>query len=157
VIATLPDRSVAAGVTTTEVYRDLTRAWLLDELRHTGRQTTLEDLWQAATSLALQLWASAGTAGTGVVARDGSVIRLTDRSVLEWLVAEEIAGQLDPSEVTGDLRELLRPGMSPLMTEFLCDLAGDHRAEAWARARLAERAPGEEVVRVARRILDHLG
>jgi hypothetical protein len=157
VIATLPDRSVAAGVTTTEVYRDLTRAWLLDELRHTGRQTTLEDLWQAATSLALQLWASAGTAGIGVVARDGSRIRLTDRSVLEWLVAEEIAGHLDPSGVTGDLRELLRPGMSPLMTEFLCDLAGHHRAEAWARARLAERSPGEEVVRAARRILDHLG
>jgi hypothetical protein len=157
VLAKLPDHSFTVGATTTEVYRELIDAWLLDELRHTGRQTTLEDLRQAATSLALRLWASAGTAGTGVVARDGSRIRLTDRSVLEWLVAARLAGQLDPGGLTGDLRELLRPGMSPLMTEFLCDMAGRRRAEAWARARLADGSPGEEVAAAARRILDHLG
>jgi WD40 repeat protein/3',5'-cyclic AMP phosphodiesterase CpdA len=56
------------------------------------------------------------------------------QSVLEWLVADEVARQLS----TGSDSELLERGeMSALMVEFLCDLAGRERAVDWAKRGLA--------------------
>lgn len=56
------------------------------------------------------------------------------QSVLEWLVADEMARQLS-TEGGSELPE--RGEMSALMVEFLCDLAGRERAVDWAKCGLA--------------------
>jgi hypothetical protein len=102
--------------------------------------------------------ATARLLGTGtLLTRDHEYrFHFVDYSILQWLVAREIAGHLHPDRPPGRLRVLLRREMSPLMVEFVCDLAGHNRARSWAEAALADPASPEEVFAAARRILDHL-
>ncbi|MFC4063332.1 NACHT domain-containing protein, partial [Actinoplanes subglobosus] len=152
-IAALDDPPGGSGA-----YPVLADAWLLDELRRAGGPATLGELRTAVTALARRLW-EAGTgplpagpvdAGPLPVRDHRHWIHFADRSLLEWLVAGEIAARLDPGPPSGELRALLRRPMSPLMVTFVSDLAGTERARAWAGA-----AP-DGVGDAARRILDHL-
>ncbi|MFG1951606.1 SAV_2336 N-terminal domain-related protein [Micromonospora sp. NPDC048830] len=95
-------------------------------------------------------------AGTLLVRDPAYRFHFVDRSVLEWLVAREVADQLDPDHPAGRVRGLLRREMSPLLVEFLCDLAGHDTARRWARAAVADPAAPVEVRVAARRVLDHL-
>ncbi|HZN17567.1 MAG TPA: pentapeptide repeat-containing protein, partial [Micromonosporaceae bacterium] len=67
----------------------------------------------------------------------GGMFRFEHRSVLEWLVAKECATQLSEGDAAEARPEPLARPMSPLMVDFLVDLAGDRAAERWARAVLA--------------------
>jgi hypothetical protein len=64
---------------------------------------------------------------------DGSY-RFVHRSVMEWLVADEMAGQL---RGTGSSEHLDVRSMSPLMLDFLCDLAGRETVLRWAATTLS--------------------
>ncbi|MEV7008959.1 pentapeptide repeat-containing protein, partial [Streptosporangium sp. NPDC051022] len=72
--------------------------------------------------------------GTLLVRPEADRFKFVHRSVMEWLVAEQVADQLgepglDPAELT------LRP-VSDLMIDFVAELAGRERAIGWARSRL---------------------
>ncbi|SCL25845.1 SAV_2336 N-terminal domain-related protein [Micromonospora inyonensis] len=95
-------------------------------------------------------------AGTLLVRDSAYRFHFVDQSVLEWLVAREIADQLDPDQPAGRVRGLLRRELTPLLVEFLCDLAGHDTARRWAEAANADPAAPLEVRSAAHRILDHL-
>ena len=73
--------------------------------------------------------------GTLLVRTDEERFRFVHRSVMEWLVANAAAKRLkeSPNE-TGALGVRL---VSPLMAEFLADLAGHLTAVSWCRTMLA--------------------
>jgi WD40 repeat protein len=75
-------------------------------------------------------------------------------SVMEWLVAADAArrlGEGDPSPAPLRLRQ-----MSPLMVEFLCDLARPAACRAWADAVLADPAAGDAAKQNALRIAERV-
>ncbi|MEU4425135.1 SAV_2336 N-terminal domain-related protein [Actinoplanes sp. NPDC024001] len=98
-------------------------------------------------------------AGTLLVRDEEYRFQFVDRSILEWLVAKEIAEQLDPQRITGRLRGLLRRELTPLVVEFLCHLVGPATARRWAQTVL-RRADLENlplgVVGAASQVLKHL-
>ncbi|MEU4621342.1 SAV_2336 N-terminal domain-related protein [Actinoplanes sp. NPDC023801] len=98
--------------------------------------------------------ATAALLGTGaLLVRDEDYrFRFLDDSVLDFLVAQEIAGRLDPGRPAAVAR-LLRPRMSPLMLEFIAGLGGRERARSWAQAALGAPSPAGIVADVARRLL----
>src|SRR5262249_50497863 len=72
--------------------------------------------------------------GSLLVRNDDGSYQFVHRSVMEWLVADETAGQL---RGTGSSEHLgVRP-MSPLMLDFLCDLAGRDTVLRWATTTLS--------------------
>jgi WD40 repeat protein len=79
-------------------------------------------------------------AGSLLVRTDEGLFGFIHRSVLEWLVAYEIAGQLGRGE---DPPALHRRPLSNLIIDFLRDLADARRCEEWLAAALAEPEPGE--------------
>jgi uncharacterized protein YjbI with pentapeptide repeats len=76
------------------------------------------------------------------------------RSVLEWLIASQIAEHLNGSNGRSAL--LNRP-MSPLMVDFVVDLAGPATAEGWARGVLFATPDATAASENAEKILKHLG
>ncbi len=62
------------------------------------------------------------------------------QSVLEWLIARWAAQAFDEP---GDDKRLASGPLSPLMVDFLCDLAGDDAVVSWA-SRVARSATGAE-------------
>ncbi|MFC7527712.1 SAV_2336 N-terminal domain-related protein [Actinoplanes sp. GCM10030250] len=95
-------------------------------------------------------------AGTLLVRDPSYRFHFVDHSILEWLVAQEIAGYLEPGRHTGRLHGLLHRELSPLMVEFLCDLAGHRLARRWAMTAVADPAVPVEVEAAARQVLKHL-
>ncbi|HET8659652.1 MAG TPA: pentapeptide repeat-containing protein [Micromonosporaceae bacterium] len=84
----------------------------------------------------------------------GGMFRFEHRSVLEWLVARDCAARLGD----GDARpEPLTRSMSPLMVEFLVDLAGRQAAERWARTVLATSPDGLATSENAEKVRKRLG
>jgi len=75
-------------------------------------------------------------------------------SVMEWLVAADAARRFDAGDPSpAPLR--LRP-MSPLMVDFLCDLAQPAACRAWADAVLADPDAGDAAKQNALRIADRV-
>jgi hypothetical protein len=146
---------------------------------------TQEQRWNAATHLALCLWRKTEATvnvdelteavtravenlpalqlnpdqathqvGSGtLLVRDGEGnFSFIHQSVLEWLVANKAAEELK----TGTRSEVLTTRkMSPLMAEFLSDLAGREETVTWARQMLAE-GTREEAKNNALLLLEHL-
>jgi WD40 repeat protein len=150
-------------ITAGELYRRLLTTWLEHELRRQTtsggpRVLSIDQRLDALTEIALQLWttgekgvrsADLGTHAEQVVdlaalqMRPGEaahavgsstvLVRLEDdsfgfihQSVWEWLVARWV--QADVETRLADRR------LTPLMADFLCDLAGTEHVIAWARA-----------------------
>jgi uncharacterized protein YjbI with pentapeptide repeats len=146
-----------------------------------------DDRWQAATDLALCLWRKTETTvtideltetvtrtltnlpalqlqpdqaahqiGSGtLLVRDGEGgFGFIHQSVLEWLVANQAAQALH----TGTRAEVLttRP-LSPLMADFLSDLAGREAIIAWAQQTLATVDASEHAKQNALLVLERLG
>ncbi|HEX2417392.1 MAG TPA: pentapeptide repeat-containing protein, partial [Micromonosporaceae bacterium] len=84
---------------------------------------------------------------------DGS-FRFVHRSVLEWLVASESARQLNQGI---DRPDLLSRSMSPLMVDFLADLAGAETAARWGRSVLTAAPDTTATSENAEKILKRLG
>ncbi|MFI6822736.1 SAV_2336 N-terminal domain-related protein [Micromonospora sp. NPDC050187] len=150
---------------------DLERAatYLARRLWESGEPALGADALGAAADILTRLGAARGDGTSGrretarllgagtLLVRDAAYrFHFVDHSVLEWLVAREIADHLDPEHPAGRARGLLRRELSPLLVEFLCDLAGHGTARRWARAVLADPALPVEVRSAARRVRDHL-
>lgn len=85
--------------------------------------------------------AHAVAAGSLLIRTDEGLFGFIHASVVEWLVAAEIARQLsDGAPFPPPLS--LRP-LSPLTVDFLCDLAGIQACQAWTGRTLAGVAAGE--------------
>ncbi|WP_043840465.1 TIR domain-containing protein [Amycolatopsis taiwanensis] len=76
-------------------------------------------------------------AGSLLVRTDDGLFGFIHVSVMEWLVANAIAGQFF-SGVTAP-RELARRPLSQLTIDFLCDIADTRACQAWADGVLADR------------------
>jgi WD40 repeat protein len=81
-------------------------------------------------------------AGSLLVRTDDGLFGFIHTSVLEWLVAEGIAGQLSRGEEPTALA--VRP-LSALTVEFLGDLADPRRCTAWTARVLGDEEAGETV------------
>ena len=74
--------------------------------------------------------------GTLLVRDDDGAFAFVHQSVMEWLVANRAAAQLREGAKPDALE---RRGMTSLMADFFCDLAGPDRARAWAQDAVAAR------------------
>ncbi|MEN3303819.1 MAG: hypothetical protein V7603_21, partial [Micromonosporaceae bacterium] len=83
-------------------------------------------------------------AGSLLVRTDEGLFGFIHSSVLEWLVANEIAAQLDRGE---DPPALHRRPLSALTIDFLCDLAEVARCQAWLAAAVAPDSDAGETAR----------
>ncbi len=100
---------------------------------------TLSDL--AGGRLSQQQRAHAMGAGTLLVRTDEGLFGFIHASVAEWLVAAEIARQLDTGAPHPALLSAQR--LSQLTVDFLCDLAGTQKCQAWAGRILADPSADE--------------
>jgi WD40 repeat protein len=95
------------------------------------------------------LAAHAVGSGSLLVRTETGGFAFVHQSVMEWLVAKVAADELPETEI-------VNRKMSPLMVDFLCDLAGHEVAPAWARNVLADPGTAEAAKRnateVARRL-----
>lgn len=163
-------RGGAAGSKPTPL-DDLGRAvrYLARRLWESGEPALRADALGAAADILTRLTTARGTGLSGrsetarllgagmLLVRDPTYrYHFVDHSILEWLVAREIADQLDPALPANRLGGLLRREMSPLLVEFLCDLAGHQTARGWARAAIADPTVPGQVRAGAHRVLDHL-
>ncbi|MGH8904445.1 MAG: pentapeptide repeat-containing protein, partial [Egibacteraceae bacterium] len=90
--------------------------------------------------------------GTLLVRDEEGSFTFVHQSVMEWLVANHAAEQLE-----ADPEALSRRELSVLMADFLCGLAGRARARAWARDVLGAAAGAEIAKGNALLVLDRLG
>ncbi|MGH8919879.1 MAG: hypothetical protein ACRD0H_16370, partial [Actinomycetes bacterium] len=74
--------------------------------------------------------------GSLLVRTENGLFGVIHRSVLEWLVADAIAGQLRGGVPTPPL--LHRRHLSQLIVDFLCELADPRDCRRWADAVLAD-------------------
>jgi WD40 repeat protein len=102
-----------------------------DELAKLAAPPTAEEL----PSLGRDETAHAIGSGTLLLRVSEGRFTFEHPSVMEWLVARQIANRITRQE---PLPEAERREMSPLMVEFLCDLLGRERAVAWAAAQIAD-------------------
>lgn len=92
--------------------------------------------------------------GSLLVRTDEGLFGFIHASVIEWLVAAEIARQLtDGTERPAALS--VRP-LSQLAVDFLCDLAGSQPCQAWTARILADPAAGEVARANAMKIMTRL-
>lgn len=82
--------------------------------------------------------------------------RFVDYSIVEWLVAREFADQLGAGQARGRLPRMLRREMSPLLAEFVCELAGARSARRWAESVLDDASLTSETRVSARQVLNCL-
>ncbi|GAA2892854.1 hypothetical protein Acy02nite_40190 [Actinoplanes cyaneus] len=169
-LAGVPQDRLRAATDVPALYREMVGEWL----EQPGDRDPSSQRWQAVTLLARRLWETGERAlGADVLGSTADVLarlagpgapllrdpdrrfRFADPSVLGWLVAREIAGRLELGPRSGGLRVLLGRELSPLMVEFLADLAGRDRVRAWAAEALADPESPEEIRAAARRMLDH--
>ncbi|HEX2416850.1 MAG TPA: pentapeptide repeat-containing protein, partial [Micromonosporaceae bacterium] len=134
--------------------------------RAPGEQLGLPDLQETAETLAALAPSQSEKAPTvaetshllgssTLLVRDGDgYFQFVHRSVLEWLVASQIAGQLNSGI---DRSELLNRPMSPLMVDFVIDLAGRKTATRWGRNVLTAAPDGTATSENAEKILKRLG
>lgn len=148
---------------------------------------SLQDRWQAATDLALCLWRKTETTvnvdelteavtraiehlpalqlhpdqaahqvGSGtLLVRDGEGnFGFIHQSVLEWLVANRAAEELQSG---GRSDALTARQLSPLMADFLSDLASRERAVTWAQQTLSSVEASEYARKNALLVLERLG
>ncbi|MFC3990352.1 SAV_2336 N-terminal domain-related protein [Actinoplanes siamensis] len=162
-LADVDDRLLRSATSGAALYPGLIRAWL-------DRAGSSQELWRAVGTLARRLWESgesalgadadaevlARLAGPLLVRDPQNRFRFADHVVLEWLVAREIAGRLDRGPLSASLRLLLARQMSPLMAQFVGDLAGHDRARAWAEAVLSDPDSPGRIRAAARLVLAHL-
>jgi WD40 repeat protein/3',5'-cyclic AMP phosphodiesterase CpdA len=104
-----------------------------DELARLAAPESLEETAPAGRD------ETAHAIGSGTLLVRDSEGRFTfvHQSVMEWLVARQVANRILANE---PLPELERREMSPLMVDFLCDLLGRDRALAWAAAQISDPA-----------------
>ncbi|MGH8909900.1 MAG: NACHT domain-containing protein, partial [Egibacteraceae bacterium] len=96
--------------------------------------------------------------GTLLVRRGDEEFGFIHQSVMEWLVANHVADRLERHGLDGADEALADRGLTPLMADFLCDLAGADRVIAWARRTVsAARAPGPAAKATAALILQRRG
>lgn len=79
--------------------------------------------------------------GTLLVRAGDGAFTFVHHSVMEWLVAADIARRLGRDEL--DPRPLRARKMSDLMADFLCDLAGYRQCRAWAERVLSDPRAGD--------------
>lgn len=158
------------------LYREILQAWLTHEeqrtrgIRGAARGLSVEDLWQAVTTLAVRLWQAgesflrpgeltevadtlAGLADSQMSTEQaahamgaGSLLIRTDEgrfgfihgSVVEWLVAHEIAQELDAGVVAPRL--LSHRPLTQLAVDFLADLADARSCREWTHQVLTDSA-----------------
>ena len=104
------------------------------------RQAELADVASALegladTQLSRQQATHAVGAGSLLVRTDEGLFGFIHASVMEWLVANEIARQVNAGE---DPPALHRKTLSQLTVDFVCDLADPARCEAWAHRVLVD-------------------
>ena len=100
---------------------------------------TLSDL--AAGRLTTEQRVHAVGAGSLLVRTDQGFFGFIHASVVEWLVAAEIARQLSHGEARP--APLAARPLSQLTVDFVCDLAGSQPCQAWAGQILADPAASE--------------
>ncbi|HEX6076900.1 MAG TPA: pentapeptide repeat-containing protein, partial [Micromonosporaceae bacterium] len=134
--------------------------------RTPGEQLGLADLQETAEALAALAPARPEKAPTvaetshllgssTLLVRDADGdFQFVHRSVLEWLVASRIAEQLNRGT---NRSELLGRPMSPLMVDFLIDLAGRETAARWSRTVLTTAPDATAAGKNAEEILKRLG
>ncbi len=98
----------------------------------------------AAGRLSSNQRAHAVGSGSLLARTDEGLFGFIHTSVVEWLVAAEIARQLNHG--VADPRPLSRRPLSQLTVDFLCDLAGTRPCHAWAGRILAD-ASADDVAR----------
>ena len=151
-----------------------------------GPGLSTKQRWNAVTGLAMRLWLSGDPAipiqqlpdefigelqrleqwqmdpdearhqigsGTLLIRDEQKKFSFIHQSVMEWLVARELAGRLQQGAAVPELGKQV---LSPLMVDFLCELAGKQKAEEWAQAELATRGVGH-FHKNAQAILNPLG
>ncbi|MGH3625311.1 MAG: WD40 repeat domain-containing protein, partial [Sciscionella sp.] len=91
--------------------------------------------------LSIEQTAFAVGRGSLLVRTDEGLFGFIHESVVEWLVANVIAEQLNAGAAR--VPQLRRRPLSPLTVDFLCDLAEPGGCQAWANAVLADPAAGE--------------
>jgi WD40 repeat protein/3',5'-cyclic AMP phosphodiesterase CpdA len=164
------------------LYEEILTAWLGHEEQRTGAVhgapggLTLEELWQAVTTLAVRLWESnepmlqpadlvevlgtlsalAGSqltpqqrahavgAGSLLVRTEDGLFGFIHGSVVEWLVARDIARTLSATAAVPLLSA--RP-LSALSVDFLCDLVDPQACQTWLRGVLAD-PEADDIARV---------
>ena len=176
----------AGGMTAGALYRLLIGRWLGYEEQRSPVLPAAQRL-EAVTSVALLLWrngepsvtvedleglvdqvqcfdrhvltprqaAQAVASGTLLVRRGEGEFGFIHTSVMEWLVANHVAGQMEQRGAGGALAER---ELTPLMADFLCDLAGEDRVIAWARrTAIAAQSPGRAAKPNAQLVLGRRG
>ncbi|MFI9722754.1 TIR domain-containing protein [Streptomyces sp. NPDC052396] len=106
------------------------------------RLDELTDVAEALTELAdsrLSVPQAAHAVGSGslLVRTDDGLFRFIHGSVVEWLVAREMAAALGQADEDA-LALLARRALSQLAVEFLCDIADHRLCREWAERTLAE-------------------
>lgn len=148
-------RGAAPGLSLASLWRAVTalalRLWEADEtLLHLSdlaeTADTLADL--AETPLSLDETTHAIGAGTLLMRTDDGLFGFIHGSVVEWLVANEIARRL----TQGDAALLSQRVLSQLTIDFLCDLAEARVCEAWVTATQADPRAHDHALVNARKI-----
>ncbi|GAA3030903.1 eIF2A-related protein [Streptosporangium longisporum] len=114
------------------------------ELWNTGQETlgldalgTVAETLRSLAELRLTPGQASHVIGSGtlLVRPESGRFAFVHRSVMEWLVADRIAGRLKEGERNPP--ELLVRALSELMADFVAELAGRSTVTAWAQASLA--------------------
>lgn len=140
---TIDASGLAVGLRVKDMFRAVTRLalrlWEANE--PTLRLGELQEIADTLTGLAegqlsAEQTAHAVGAGSLLIRTDEAQFGFIHSSVAEWLVANEIAAQLN----RGVPSLLTRRGLSQLCVDFLCDLADARPCRAWAQTILADRS-----------------
>jgi WD40 repeat protein/uncharacterized protein YjbI with pentapeptide repeats len=142
-------RGAAPGLSLDDLWRAVTalalRLWEADEalLNLSDLEETANALaGLAQTSLSLDETAHAIGAGTLLIRTDDGLFGFIHGSVVEWLIANEIARRL----ASGDGSLLSRRVLSQLTIDFLCDLSDARTCEAWVTATQSDPASDTALV-----------
>ena len=92
--------------------------------------------------------------GSLLVRTEDGAFAFVHQSIMEWLVADAAAGDLS-HPWTGHILTTRR--MSPLMAEFVADLAGHQAARGWATGMLTDPRTSEAAKQNALAIMDRIG
>jgi hypothetical protein len=149
---TVPQRCAALRELAVRLWRTGRASMPLAELGELAEGITDLATWQVQAGEATH----AVGAGTVLLRTAAERFAFIHPSVLEWFVADSAREALTESTHAAD-RFLADHALTPLMVDFLGDLAGKHTVVDWARAMVAQAAgPGPKAKPNAALILQHL-